>query len=57
MAASPWSGPVTRKVLHALDADFYIVYKAPKPGSVTLPVKAIADEVPDAHSWIFRIAV
>lgn len=35
-----------RKVIHALDPDFYLVYKAPKPGTYTLKITAVTDEEP-----------
>lgn len=35
-----------RKVLHALDPDFYMVYRAPKGGAYTLKVTAVTDEEP-----------
>lgn len=40
-----------RKILHALDADFYLVYRAPKAGAYTLKVSAVTDEEP-----IFNLA-
>ena len=40
--AVEWAG--YRKVLHALDPDFYMVYRAPKAGSVALKVTAVEDE-------------
>jgi hypothetical protein len=42
--AVEWAG--YRKVLHALDPDFYVVYKAPKAASVALRVTAVEDEEP-----------
>ncbi|HUS07773.1 MAG TPA: HEAT repeat domain-containing protein, partial [Bryobacteraceae bacterium] len=42
--AVEWAG--YRKVLHALDPDFYIVYKAPKAGTLKLMVSAVTDEEP-----------
>ncbi|MGH9673684.1 MAG: hypothetical protein ACRD44_10930, partial [Bryobacteraceae bacterium] len=39
-----WAG--YRKVLHALDPDFYIVYRAPKAGAYRLDIRAIEDEEP-----------
>lgn len=42
--AVEWAG--TRKVIHALDPDFYIVYRAPKAGTETLKVSAVEDEEP-----------
>lgn len=42
--AIEWAG--YRKVLHALDPDFYIVYKARQAGQVTLRVTAVEDEEP-----------
>ena len=35
-----------RKILHALDPDFYIVYKAPKTGPAQLKVTPVEDEAP-----------
>jgi HEAT repeat protein len=42
--AVEWAG--YRKVLHALDPDFYMVYRAPKPGTVVLAIRAVEDEEP-----------
>jgi FOG: HEAT repeat len=42
--AVEWAG--YRKVLHALDPDFYMVYKAPKAGPMVLKVSAVEDEEP-----------
>ncbi|MEO8126825.1 MAG: hypothetical protein ABI822_07010, partial [Bryobacteraceae bacterium] len=42
--AVEWAG--YRKVIHALDPDFYIVYRAPKTESLTLKVTAVQDEEP-----------
>ncbi len=42
--AVEWAG--FRKVIHALDPDFYILYRAPKAGSYTLRVTAVEDEEP-----------
>jgi hypothetical protein len=42
--AVEWAG--YRKVLHALDPDFYIVYRAPQAASLTLKVSAVEDEEP-----------
>lgn len=42
--AVEWAG--YRKVLHALDPDFYLLYRAPKAGPVTLKVSAVEDEEP-----------
>lgn len=42
--AVEWAG--YRKVLHALDPDFYMVYRAPKAGTITLAVRAVEDEEP-----------
>lgn len=47
--AVEWAG--YRKVLHALDPDFYMVYRAPKAGPVVLKVTAVEDEEP-----IFNLA-
>ncbi len=35
-----------RKVLHALDADFYLLYRAPKAGTFTLRMQPVEDEEP-----------
>ena len=35
-----------RKVLHALDPDLYLVYRAPKAGTYTLRATAVEDEEP-----------
>ncbi len=43
--AVEWAG--YRKVLHALDPDFYMVYRAPKTGAVVLKVSVVTDEEPD----------
>jgi hypothetical protein len=40
--AVEWAG--YRKVLHALDPDFYMVYQAPKAGAFPLKVSAVEDE-------------
>lgn len=42
--AVEWAG--YRKVLHALDPDFYLVYKAEKAGPVTLKASVVEDEEP-----------
>ena len=39
-----WAG--YRKVLHALDADFYMVYRAPKADTFELKVAAVTNEEP-----------
>src|SRR6185295_17660922 len=43
--AIEWAG--YRKILHALDADFFMVYRAPKAGAIELKVTAVTDEEPD----------
>jgi hypothetical protein len=43
--AVEWAG--YRKVLHALDADFYMLYRAPKAGVATLRVSAVEEEEPE----------
>ena len=43
--AVEWAG--YRKVLHALDPDFYMVYRPVKSGAFPLKVTAITDEEPD----------
>jgi HEAT repeat protein len=40
--AVEWAG--YRKVLHALDPDFYMVYRAPQTGTYTLKVSVVEDE-------------
>src|SRR5688572_4430574 len=42
--AVEWAG--YRKVIHALDPDFYLVYRAPKSGQLTLKVTAVEVEEP-----------
>ena len=42
--AVEWAG--YRKVLHALDPDFYILYRAPKPGVYALKLSKIENEEP-----------
>jgi hypothetical protein len=42
--AVEWGG--YRKVLHALDPDFYMVYRAPKTAAYTLKVSVVEDEEP-----------
>ncbi len=46
--AVEWSGPTTdagwRKVVHALDPDVYVVYRAPKQGRYQLSLRAVVDE-------------
>src|SRR5258708_27941981 len=42
--AVEWAG--YRKVLHALDPDFYMVYRAPKAGTYALKANVIDDEEP-----------
>ena len=42
--AVEWEG--YRKVLHALDPDFYMLWKAPKTGNFTLKVTKVEDEDP-----------
>ena len=39
-----WAG--YRKILHALDPDFYMVYRPPKSGSFPLKVSVVTDEEP-----------
>ena len=43
--AVEWAG--YRKVLHALDPDFYMVYRPAKSGSFPLKVSAVTDEEPE----------
>src|SRR5690349_2504017 len=40
--AVEWAG--YRKILHALDPDFYMVYRAPKASAFELKVSAVTDE-------------
>ena len=42
--AVEWAG--YRKVLHAFDPDFYMVYRAPKAGTYTLKVSKVENEEP-----------
>jgi hypothetical protein len=42
--AVEWAG--YRKVLHALDPDFYLVFRAPKAGAYTLKARVLEDEEP-----------
>src|SRR6185369_1427990 len=42
--AVEWAG--YRKVLHALDPDFYILYRPEKSSAVALKVSAVVDEEP-----------
>src|SRR5258708_7015363 len=37
---------IGRKVIHALDPDFYMVYRAPASGTYTLKLTAVEDEEP-----------
>lgn len=53
-----WTGPTEklgfRKVLHALDPDVYLVYRAPVPGRYTLtlrPLEVDDDPKPDVPRW------
>src|SRR5262245_31573095 len=45
--AVAWSGPAAdygfRKVLHALDPDIYLVYRAPQAGRYKLSLRAVVD--------------
>jgi hypothetical protein len=47
-----WTGPTKdagwRKVVHALDPDVYVVYRAPKQGRYQLSLRAVVDEDPKA---------
>ncbi|MCI0357479.1 MAG: HEAT repeat domain-containing protein [Planctomycetaceae bacterium] len=56
--AVEWSGPAAeegfRKVLHALDPDVYVVYRAPQAGKYTLTLRAAEDEYPPARSQRWR---
>lgn len=49
--AAQWEGPGPnlgwRKILHALDPDIYLVYRAPVSGRYTLSLSKVEDEVPD----------
>ena len=47
--AVEWAG--YRKVIHALDADFYMVYRPVKTGPLTLKITAVQEEEP-----IFNLA-
>ncbi len=48
--AVEWSAPAAnagfRKVLHALDPDVYVIYRAPQAGRYTLSLRAVEDEEP-----------
>ena len=48
--AVEWSGPTQdagwRKIVHALDPDVYVVYRAPKQGRYQLALRAVVDEDP-----------
>jgi hypothetical protein len=48
--AVEWSGPAVdvgwRKVLHALDPDVYVVYRAPQKGQYTISLRVVEDEEP-----------
>lgn len=35
-----------RKILHALDSDVYLIYRAPRSGRYTLRLKPVVDEIP-----------
>ena len=56
--AAEWTGPAAdvgfRKVLHALDPDLYVVYRAPQQGTYTLSLSAVTDEVPPASAARWR---
>src|SRR5262245_8813550 len=56
--AVEWNGPAAdlswRKVLHALDPDVYLVYRAPQAGQYTLSLRAIEDEEPPATAPRWR---
>ncbi|MFN9895878.1 MAG: hypothetical protein ACK58M_21955, partial [Acidobacteriota bacterium] len=49
--AVEWAG--FRKVIHAHDPDFYIVYRAPKAAAYTLKLTKVEDEEPifNRHRW------
>lgn len=55
--AAEWSGPAAdvgfRKVLHALDPDLYVVFRAPQKGRYALSLRSVSDEVPagSAPRW------
>jgi hypothetical protein len=56
--AAEWTGPAAdagfRKVLHALDPDLYVVYRAPQKGAYTLALRAVTDEEPPASAPRWR---
>jgi len=56
--AFDWKGPADdasfRKVLHALDPDVYVVYRAPHAGKYTLALRAIEDEEPATSTARWR---
>jgi HEAT repeat protein len=49
-----WAG--YRKVLHALDPDLYLVYRAPKAGAYTLEASVLEDEEPLFNEMRWREA-
>jgi Large extracellular alpha-helical protein len=56
--AAEWQGPAAdagiRKVLHALDPDLYLVYRAPQQGRYTLSLRSINHEEPAASTPRWR---
>ncbi len=56
--AVEWNTPMSsggfRKVLHALDPDIFLVYRAPATASYTLTLRAVEDEEPVFHGPRWR---
>jgi hypothetical protein len=56
--AVEWTAPAAdagfRKVLHALDPDAYVVYRAPQTGRYTLLLRAVEDEEPGFNTPRWR---
>jgi hypothetical protein len=56
--AVEWKGPVAdagfRKILHALDPDIYLVYRASQAGRYSLSISAVEDEEPASTSARWR---
>ena len=51
---TPLKGAGFRKVLHALDPDIFLTYRAPATGSYTLTLRAVEDEEPVFHGPRWR---
>ncbi len=56
--AVEWSGPQAesgfRKILHALDPDIFLVYRAPQAGRYTISIRAVEDEEPSFNTPRWR---